>query len=41
MMNFEDKQLTDQTISELVRRFYERAAADESLQAIFNAAIQN
>ena len=41
MMIFEDKQLTEQTISELVRRFYERAAADESLQAIFNAAIQN
>ena len=29
MMNFEDKQLTEQTISELVRRLYERAAADE------------
>jgi len=41
MMIFDDKQLTEQTISELVRRFYERAAADESFQAIFNAAIQN
>ena len=41
MIIFDDKQLTEQTISELVRRFYEGVAADESLQAIFNAAIQN
>ena len=41
MMNSEDKQLTERAIAELVRRFYERAAADDSLQAFFNAAIQN
>ena len=41
MMNLEDKQLNEQAIAELVHRFYERAAADDSLQAIFNAAIQN
>lgn len=40
-MNTPDTQVTEQHIVELVRRFYEKAAADDSLQAIFDAAIQD
>jgi hemoglobin len=40
-MSSEDTQVTERQIAELVRRFYENAAADENLQAIFAAAIQD
>ena len=40
-MTIEDTQVTEQLIAELVRRFYESTTADENLQAIFNAAIQD
>jgi len=40
-MNSKNKVTTEQDITELVRRFYERAAADQSLQAIFNAVIHD
>jgi hypothetical protein len=38
-MNTEITTLTEQHISELVRRFYLRASADDSLRIIFEAAI--
>jgi hemoglobin len=40
-MNSVDTHVTEQQIAELVRRFYENAAADENLQAIFAAAIHD
>ena len=40
-MNKEHTQATERDIVELVRRFYERAAADDSLKAIFDAAIHD
>jgi hemoglobin len=41
LMESVDTQVTEQQISELVSRFYESAATDESLQAIFAAAIHD
>ena len=40
-MNKIDSKLTEQHIVELVRRFYERALADDSLRPIFEAAISD
>ena len=40
-MNLDKQTVTEQHIVELVRRFYEVAAADERLHAVFDAAIDN
>ncbi|QFY41832.1 group III truncated hemoglobin [Candidatus Methylospira mobilis] len=40
-MNAEDDTLTERHITELVRRFYERASADDGLQAIFESVIDD
>jgi hemoglobin len=40
-MNSEDESVTEGQIAELVRRFYERAMADEGLRPIFEAAIHD
>ena len=40
-MNKEDTQVTERHIAELVRRFYERAAVDNDLKGIFDAAIHD
>ncbi|QSA95744.1 group III truncated hemoglobin [Methylococcus sp. EFPC2] len=40
-MNSEDDALSEQHIADLVRRFYERAMADDSLRPIFEAAIHD
>ncbi|MGD0960816.1 MAG: group III truncated hemoglobin [Methylomonas sp.] len=37
----QDTMVTEQHIAELVRRFYERAANDEQLKAIFDTAIHD
>lgn len=41
IMNAETNPLTEQHIVELVRRFYERAMADDGLRAIFEAVIRD
>jgi hemoglobin len=41
MMNSENGPLTEQLISEMVRRFYERVMADDSLRPIFEATIHD
>lgn len=40
-MNPENAQLTEQLISKMVHRFYERAMADDSLRPIFEATIHD
>ncbi|WP_446809765.1 group III truncated hemoglobin [Methylomonas sp. 2BW1-5-20] len=40
-MNTENTEVTEQQIAELVRRFYENAAADDRLKAIFDGAIHD
>ncbi|MGY6274531.1 group III truncated hemoglobin [Methylomonas sp. MgM2] len=40
-MNIDNTEVSERQIAELVRRFYEKAAADESLKAIFDGAIHD
>jgi hemoglobin len=40
-MKAENSKLTEQHIANLVRRFYERAATDDGLQAVFDATISD
>lgn len=40
-MNVENRPATEEDIAELVRRFYQRASADASLQTIFESVIDD